>query len=47
VQAVGTFSMDEKKDDHVMFSSSWLGNIVIIMVVVLILGAAFAYQEYF
>jgi hypothetical protein len=39
--------MDEKKDDHVMFSSSWLGNIVIIAVVVLILGAAFAYKEFF
>jgi hypothetical protein len=47
VQAVRTFSMDKKKDDHVVFSSSWLGNIAIIVVVVLILGAAFAYKEFF
>jgi hypothetical protein len=39
--------MSEKKDDHVLFSSAWVGNIVIIAVVVLILGAAFAYIEYF
>ena len=39
--------MSEKKDDHVLFSSAWLGNIVIIAVFVLILGAAFAYIEYF
>jgi hypothetical protein len=42
-----SLSMSEKKDDHVLFSSAWLGNIVIIAVVVLILGAAFAYIEYF
>jgi hypothetical protein len=33
----------EDQEDHVMFSSSWMGNIAIIRVVVLILGAAFAY----
>jgi hypothetical protein len=39
--------MDEKKNDHVMFSSVWVGNIVIIAIVVLIIGAAFAYSEYY
>jgi len=37
----------EDQEDHVMFSSSWLGNIVIFGAVALILGAAFAYQEFF
>jgi hypothetical protein len=37
----------EDQEDHVMFSSSWMGNIAIITVVVLILGAAFAYKEFF
>jgi hypothetical protein len=37
----------EDQEDHVVFSSSWVGNIVIIAAVVLILGAAFAYKEFF
>jgi hypothetical protein len=37
----------EDQEDHVMVSSSWLGNIAIITAVVLILGAAFAYKEFF
>jgi hypothetical protein len=39
--------MNDKKDDHVLFSSAWVGNIVIIAIVVLILAAAFAYNEFF
>ena len=37
----------EDQEDHVMFSSSWAGNIAIITAVVLILAAAFAYKEFF
>ena len=37
----------EDQEDHVVFSSSWIGNIAIVAAVLLILGAAFAYQEFF
>jgi hypothetical protein len=39
--------MDDKKKDHVMFSSAWLGNIVMVAIIVIILAAALAYKEFF
>jgi hypothetical protein len=39
--------MNDKKKDHVVFSSAWLGNIVLIAAVAIILGAALAYKELF
>jgi hypothetical protein len=39
--------MNDKKKDHVVFSSAWLGNIVVVAIVVIVLGAALAYKELF
>jgi hypothetical protein len=39
---------NESKDrDHVVFSSAWIGNVVLILVVVLVIAGAWAYKEYF
>jgi hypothetical protein len=38
---------DKKQDDHVMFSSAWVGNIAMIAMVLLMIAAAVAYKELF
>jgi hypothetical protein len=41
-------SEENPKDyDQVKYKSAWTGNIAIILIVVVILGAAVAYTEYF
>ncbi|MEQ1938234.1 hypothetical protein ABMA46_08265 [Mesorhizobium sp. CN5-321] len=33
--------------DHVVIKSAWVGNVAMIALVVIILGAALAYKEFF
>lgn len=38
---------DTKKPDHVVFSSAWVGNLFLLLLVVLALVGVWAYKEYF
>lgn len=47
---MGKFIMDNKDPkeiDHVVFSSAWLGNLFIVILVVLVFVGFWAYREYF
>lgn len=47
---MGKFIMDNKDPkeiDHVVFSSAWVGNLFIVILVVLVFVGFWAYREYF
>jgi hypothetical protein len=39
--------MSEEKKEDVVISSTWFGNLFMVAMVVVILGAALAYKEFF
>lgn len=38
---------DPKESDQVVFSSAWVGNLFLLILVVLALAGVWAYKEYF
>jgi hypothetical protein len=38
--------MSEEKKDDVAFRSAWTGNIVLLVIILIVLGAALAFKEY-